>query len=91
MTHRAVIAWSAIVEHLQLVYSRPEETELIVIGWKEMETQHHKELQSRGMGGEDRSMVTKAYIRYWTTESAPTHSQKTGSPTTWRSPRSGRS
>ena len=76
MTHRAVTTWSAIVEYLQLSYSRPEETELIATGWKEMKTQHYKDLQAHGLGGQDRSVVSKAYTRYWTTESAPTHSHE---------------
>lgn len=76
LTDRAVSAWSAIAEHLQLSYSRPEETELVAIAWKAMKTQHYKDLRTHGMGGQDRSMVSKAYVRYWTTESAPTHSHE---------------
>lgn len=76
MTHRAETAWSAIVEHLQLSHTRPEETELIAIAWKEMKRRHYQDLRTHGLGGQDRSMVSRAYLRYWTSESAPTHSHE---------------
>ncbi|PSL00103.1 hypothetical protein CLV63_102229 [Murinocardiopsis flavida] len=74
MTHRALTAWSAIAEHLQLAPLRPEETELIAIGWKAIKTQHHHDLKTRGLAGKDKALLSRAFVRYWNSVSAPTYS-----------------
>ncbi|WP_116244470.1 hypothetical protein [Nocardiopsis sp. FIRDI 009] len=73
MTHRAETAWEAITEHLHLTHERPEETELIAIGWKAMKAQHYQDLRAHGFGGQDQSVLSRAFLRYWTSASAPTH------------------
>ncbi|WP_017598008.1 hypothetical protein [Nocardiopsis lucentensis] len=73
MTHRAETAWEAITEHLHLTYERPEETELIAIGWKAMKAQHYQDLRAHGYGGQDQSVLSRAFVRYWTSAWAPTH------------------
>ncbi|SHJ48807.1 hypothetical protein SAMN05421803_106221 [Nocardiopsis flavescens] len=74
--HRAETAWEAIVEHLQLAHERPEETELIAVGWKAMKAQHYQDLKVRGLGGKDKALLTRAFVRYWTSASAPAHSHE---------------
>lgn len=76
MVHRAETAWEAITEHLQLVAQRPEETELIAIGWKAMKAQHYQDLKAHGRGGKDKALVSRAFLRYWTSASAPAHSHE---------------
>jgi hypothetical protein len=89
MTHRAVTAWSAIVEHLQLVYSRPEETELIATGWKEMKAQHPR--TSSPMGWEARTAPWSPRPTFPTGPPSPLPRTATraGSSTLWRWRRSG--
>ena len=74
--HRAETAWEAITEHLHLVHERPEETELIAIGWKAMKAQHYQDLKVRGLGGKDKALLSRAFVRYWTSASAPAHSHE---------------
>ncbi len=74
--HRAETAWEAIAEHLQLAHERPEETELIALGWKAMKAQHYQDLKVRGLGGKDKALLTRAFVRYWTSASAPAHSHE---------------
>ena len=76
MVHRAETAWEAIAEHLHLAVKRPEETELIAIGWKAMKAQHYQDLKVHGLGGKDKTLVSRAFLRYWTSASAPTHSHE---------------
>ncbi len=76
MVHRAETAWEAITEHLQLVALRPEETELIAIGWKAMKAQRYQDLKAHGLGGKDKALVSRAFLRYWTSASAPAHSHE---------------
>ncbi|GAA1438931.1 hypothetical protein GCM10009602_08490 [Nocardiopsis tropica] len=74
--HRAETAWEAIAEHLHLAPERPEETELIAVGWKAMKAQHYQDLKVRGLGGKDKALLTRAFVRYWTSASAPAHSHE---------------
>ena len=76
MVHRAETAWEAIIEHLHLVVERPEETELIAVGWKAMKAQHYQDLKAHGLGGKDKALVSRAFLRYWTSASAPAHSHE---------------
>ncbi|WP_239646206.1 hypothetical protein [Nocardiopsis valliformis] len=76
MVHRAETAWEAITEHLQLVTARPQETDLIAIGWKAMKAQHYQDLKAHGLGGKDKALVSRAFLRYWTSTSAPAHSHE---------------
>ncbi|GHC89866.1 hypothetical protein GCM10007079_35680 [Nocardiopsis terrae] len=76
MVHRAETAWEAITEHLHLVAARPQETELIAIGWKAMKAQHYQDLKAHGLGGKDKALVSRAFLRYWTSASAPAHSHE---------------
>lgn len=76
MVHRTENAWEAITEHLQLVAARPQETELIAIGWKAMKAQHYQDLKAHGLGGKDKALVSRAFLRYWTSASAPAHSHE---------------
>jgi len=76
MVHRAETAWEAITEHLHLVAVRPQETELIAIGWKVMKAQHYQDLKAHGLGGKDKALVSRAFVRYWTSASAPAHSHE---------------
>ncbi len=74
--HRAETAWEAITEHLQLAPERPQETELIALGWKAMKAQHYQDLKVRGLGGKDKTLLSRAFVRYWTSASAPAHSHE---------------
>lgn len=76
MVHRAETAWEAITEHLHLVAVHPQETELIAIGWKAMKAQHYQDLKAHGLGGKDKALVSRAFVRYWTSASAPAHSHE---------------
>ncbi len=76
MVHRAETAWEAIAEHLHLAVIRPEETELIAIGWKAMKAQHYQDRKAHGLGGKDKALVSRAFVRYWTSASAPAHSHE---------------
>ncbi|MFC6432561.1 hypothetical protein ACFQBR_28515 [Nocardiopsis tropica] len=76
MTDRAETAWEAITEHLRLVDRRPEETELVAIGWKAMKAQHYQDLKTHGLGGKDKALVSRAFVRYWTSASFPAHSHE---------------
>lgn len=76
MVHRAETAWEAITEHLPLVSLRPEETELIAVGWKAMKAQRYQDLQAHGLGGRDKALVSRAFLRYWSSASAPAHSHE---------------
>ncbi|MGW8530247.1 MULTISPECIES: hypothetical protein [Nocardiopsidaceae] len=74
--HRAETAWEAIAEHLHLAPERPQETELIAVGWKAMKAQHYQDLKVRGLGGKDKALLSRAFVRYWTSASAPAHSHE---------------
>ncbi len=74
MEHRALTAWEAICEHLALASTRPEETELIATGWKAMKSEHYQDLKSHGWGGQNKKLISRAFLRYWTDHSAPTRS-----------------
>jgi hypothetical protein len=41
-----------------------------------MKAQHYQDLKVRGLGGKDKTLLSRAFVRYWTSASAPAHSHE---------------
>lgn len=74
MTHRAEVAWSAIVESLCEADEPPRSLDLIDIGWKAMKAQYAQDLRAHGRGGRDKSQESLAFVRFWWSAASPTGS-----------------